>query len=275
MYSLEPHLPESTIMEETKRIRKSTGPDQQLDFYQQQFINTSVHVHGSPSSSLRSMAVLSSCRGSLCPRPPLLLSAPNQNRHATQATPVRLRHIPQTGRHNYDYLTLSLLSVLGFRPFFAKILAHFSAVSKLNNILEICQKMRNIQEICSRKWLRNRKSKVAEYSKILADRPSEITRWLPLYQYYKAFLQSFYRRLSGRKQPVGGDSSKRQFYQLLCMILDEKPTIPIILDCEQSLRMVTRARKSSEAIESKKQEAEGNHFVLLRLVCPPYNLIAL
>ena len=65
------------------------------------------------------------------------------------------------------------------------------------------------------------------------------------------------------------------FYQLLCMILDQKPTIPIILDCEQSLRMVTRARKSSEAIESKKQEAEGNHFVLLRLVCPPYNLIAL
>jgi len=59
------------------------------------------------------------------------------------------------------------------------------------------------------------------------------------------------------------------------MILDEKPTIPIILDCEQSLRMVTRARKSSEASESKKQEAEGNHFVLLRLVCPPYNLIAL
>ena len=179
MYSLEPPLPESTIMEETKRIRKSTGPDQQLDFYQQQFINTSVHVHGSPSSSLRSMAVLSSCRGSLCPRPPLLLSAPKQNRHATQATPVRLRHIPQTGRHNYDYLTLSLPSVLGFRPFFAKILAHFSAVSKLKNILEICQKMQNIQEICSRKWLRNRKSKVAEYSKILEDRPSEITRWLP------------------------------------------------------------------------------------------------
>ena len=118
--------------------------------------------------------------------------------------------------------------------------------------------------------IENRKS-----PKILADRPSEITRWLPLYQYYKAFLQSFYRRLSGRKQPVGGDSSKRQFYQLLCMILDQKPTIPIILDCEQSLRMVTRARKSSEAIESKKQEAEGNHFVLLRLVCPPYNLIAL
>ena len=60
------------------------------------------------------------------------------------------------------------------------------------------------------------------------------------------------------------------------MILDEKPTIPIILDCEQSLRpVVTRARKSSEASESKKQEAEGNHFVLLRLVCPPYNLIAL
>ena len=162
-----------------------------------------------------------------------------------------------------------------FQVFLAKILALLSAVSDLKNILEICQKMRNIQEICSRKWLRNRKSKVAEYSKILADRPSEITRWLTLYQYYKAFLQSFYRRLSGRKQPVGGDSSKPQFCQLLCMILDEKPTIPIILDCEQSLRMVTRARKSSEAIESKKQEAEGNHFVLLRLVCPPYNLIAL
>ena len=28
------------------------------------------------------------------------------------------------------------------------------------------------------------------------------------------------------------------------------------LDCEQSLRMVTRARKSSEASESKKQEAK-------------------
>ena len=27
----------------------------------------------------------------LCPRPPLLLSAPNQNRHATQANPIRLR----------------------------------------------------------------------------------------------------------------------------------------------------------------------------------------
>ena len=31
----------------------------------------------------------------------------------------------------------------------------------------------------------------------------------------------------------------------------------MILDCEQSLRMVTRARKSREASESKKQEAEG------------------
>ena len=59
------------------------------------------------------------------------------------------------------------------------------------------------------------------------------------------------------------------------MILNEKPTIPIILDYEQSLRMVTRARKSSEASENKKKEAEGNHFVLLRLVLPPYNLIAL
>ena len=59
------------------------------------------------------------------------------------------------------------------------------------------------------------------------------------------------------------------------MILNEKPTIPIILNHEQSLRMVTRARKSSEASESKKQEAEGNQFVLLRLVLPPYNLIAL
>ena len=59
------------------------------------------------------------------------------------------------------------------------------------------------------------------------------------------------------------------------MILNEKPTIPIILNYEQSLRMVTRARKSSEASESKKQEAEGNQFVLLRLVLPPYNLIAL
>ena len=52
--------------------------------------------------------------------------------------------------------------------------------------------------------IENRKSKVAEYSKILADLPSEqifteITRWVPLYQYYKAFLQSFYRRLSGRR----------------------------------------------------------------------------
>ena len=45
--------------------------------------------------------------------------------------------------------------------------------------------MRNTQEICSRKWFRNRKSKVAEYSKILADLPSEqifteITSWVPL-----------------------------------------------------------------------------------------------
>ena len=35
-------------------------------------------------------------------------------------------------------------------------------------------------------------------------------------------------------------------------------------DCEQSLRMVTRARKSSEASERKKHEAEGKlgHFAL-------------
>ena len=32
------------------------------------------------------------------------------------------------------------------------------------------------------------------------------------------------------------------------------------VDCEQSLRMVTRARKSSEASESKKQEAEGKEL---------------
>ena len=78
-------------------------------------------------------------------------------------------------------------ALINFQAFFAKILALFSAVSKLNNEIswKICQKMRNTWEICSRKWFRNRKSKVAEYSKILADLPSEqifteITRWVPL-----------------------------------------------------------------------------------------------
>ena len=60
--------------------------------------------------SLRSMAVLSSraherrSRGPrnwfLCPRPPLLLSAPNQNRHATQAmTSAAITTLPKT-THN-------------------------------------------------------------------------------------------------------------------------------------------------------------------------------
>ena len=31
----------------------------------------------------------------------------------------------------------------------------------------------------------------------------------------------------------------------------------VVVDCEQFLRLVTRARKSSEASESKKQETEG------------------
>ena len=51
--------------------------------------------------------------------------------------------------------------------------------------------------------IENRKLPI-EYSKILADLPSEqifteITRWVPLSQYYTAFLQSFYRRSSGRR----------------------------------------------------------------------------
>ena len=59
------------------------------------------------------------------------------------------------------------------------------------------------------------------------------------------------------------------------MILDEKPTIPIILDPgSPSARSRERGSRANGA-KVKKQEAEGNHFVLLRSVCPPYNLIGL
>ena len=73
-----------------------------------------------------------------------------------------------------------------FRPLFAKILALFSAVAKcLGNLSENAKYLGNLfqkndLEIEDRK---SRKSKVAKYSKILADLPSEqifteITRWV-------------------------------------------------------------------------------------------------
>ena len=148
-------------MDETERIRKSTGPDRQLDFYQL-FINTSVHVHGRPSSSLRIMAVLSSCRRFSA------LARLYYLAHLTKT--ATLRRLPQFGSDTSPKrggITMTIspsISPISFRfqVFFAKILALLSAVSDLKNILEICQKMRNIQEICSRKWFRNRKSKVAD-----------------------------------------------------------------------------------------------------------------
>ena len=51
------------------------------------------------------------------------------------------------------------------------------------------------------------------------------------------------------------------------MFLDEKPTIPIILDCEQSLRMVTRAKKSSEASESKNKKPRGIISISFKCEC--------